>query len=86
MEEVIRNADVFIGVSGKAGLVTNEMVQSMSHDPIVFPLSNPDPEILPSDALRAGAKIVGTGRSDFPNQVNNAVVFPSFLSFVRYQS
>ena len=79
LEEVIRRADVFIGVSGKAGLVTESMVQSMNHDAIVFPLSNPDPEILPSDALRAGARIVGTGRSDYPNQVNNAVVFPSVL-------
>ena len=79
LEEVIRKADVFIGVSGKAGLLTKGMVQSMNHDAIVFPLSNPDPEILPSDALRAGARIVGTGRSDYPNQVNNAVVFPSVL-------
>jgi len=79
LEEVIRKADVFIGVSGKAGLVTEGMVQSMNHDAIVFPLSNPDPEILPSDAHKAGARIVGTGRSDYPNQVNNAVVFPSVL-------
>jgi malate dehydrogenase (oxaloacetate-decarboxylating) len=79
LEEVIRKADVFIGVSGKAGLVTEGMVQSMNHNAIVFPLSNPDPEILPSDALKAGARIVGTGRSDYPNQVNNAVVFPSVL-------
>jgi malate dehydrogenase (oxaloacetate-decarboxylating) len=79
LEEVIREADVFIGVSGKAGLVSKDMVQSMNHDAIVFALSNPDPEILPSDALKAGARIVCTGRSDFPNQVNNAVVFPSVL-------
>ncbi|HZD83654.1 MAG TPA: NADP-dependent malic enzyme [Nitrososphaeraceae archaeon] len=79
LEEVIRKADVFIGVSGKAGLVTKDMVQSMNHDAIVFPLSNPDPEILPSDALSGGARIVGTGRSDYPNQINNAVVFPSVL-------
>jgi len=79
LEKVIRKADVFIGVSGKAGLVTKDMVQSMNNDAIVFPLSNPDPEILPSDALRAGARIIGTGRSDYPNQVNNAVVFPSVL-------
>ena len=79
LEEAIRKADVFIGVSGKAGLLTKDMVQSMNHNAIVFPLSNPDPEILPSDALRAGARIVGTGRSDYPNQVNNAVVFPSVL-------
>ena len=79
LEEVIRQADVFIGVSGKAGLVTKDMVQSMNHDAIVFGLTNPDPEILPSDALKAGARIVCTGRSDFPNQVNNALVFPSVL-------
>jgi len=79
LEEVIRKADVFIGVSGKAGLVTKEMVHSMNHDAIVFPLSNPDPEIFPSDALVAGARIIGTGRSDYANQINNAVVFPSVL-------
>ena len=79
LEEVIRKADVFIGVSGKSGLLTKDMIQSMNHDAIVFPLSNPDPEILPSDALEAGARIIGTGRSDYPNQVNNAVVFPSVL-------
>jgi malate dehydrogenase (oxaloacetate-decarboxylating) len=79
LQEVIREADVFIGVSGKAGLLTMDMVQSMHRDAIVFALTNPDPEILPSDALIAGARIVCTGRSDFPNQVNNAVVFPSVL-------
>ncbi len=79
LKEVIRKADVFIGVSGKAGLLTKEMVQSMNNDAIVFPLSNPNPEILPSEALEAGARIIGTGRSDYPNQVNNAVVFPSVL-------
>jgi malate dehydrogenase (oxaloacetate-decarboxylating) len=79
LEEVIRKADVFIGVSGKAGLVTEAMIQSMSHSAIVFPLSNPDPEIIPADAVKGGARIVGTGRSDYPNQVNNAVVFPSVL-------
>src|SRR6476660_4536869 len=79
LEEVIRKANVFVGVSGKAGLLTKDMVQSMNHDAIVFGLSNPDPEILPSEAMKAGARIVCTGRSDFPNQVNNAVVFPSVL-------
>ena len=79
LQEVIKKADVFIGVSGKAGLLSEDMVQSMNHDAIVFPLSNPEPEILPSDALRGGARIIGTGRSDYPNQVNNAVVFPSVL-------
>jgi malate dehydrogenase (oxaloacetate-decarboxylating) len=76
---VIRGADVFIGVSGKAGLLNADLVKSMNQDSIIFALSNPDPEILPSDALKAGARIVATGRSDFPNQVNNAVVFPSVL-------
>jgi len=79
LEEVLRQTDVFVGVSGKAGLLTKGMVQSMNHDAIVFALSNPDPEILPSDAIKAGARIVCTGRSDFPNQVNNALVFPSVL-------
>jgi malate dehydrogenase (oxaloacetate-decarboxylating) len=77
--EAIRGADILIGVSGKGGIITKQMVQSMSKDAIVFALSNPEPEIYPSDALTAGAKIVATGRSDFANQVNNAVVFPSVL-------
>ncbi len=79
LADVIRKADVFIGVSGKAGLLNADIVKSMNQDSIIFALSNPDPEILPSDALKAGARIVATGRSDFPNQVNNAVVFPSVL-------
>jgi malate dehydrogenase (oxaloacetate-decarboxylating) len=79
LADVVRDADVFIGVSGKAGLLEADMVKSMNQNAIVFALSNPDPEILPSDALKAGARIVATGRSDFPNQVNNAVVFPSVL-------
>ena len=79
LADVIREADVFIGVSGKAGILNTNMVKSMNHDAIIFALSNPDPEILPSDALEAGARIVATGRSDFPNQVNNAVVFPAVL-------
>jgi malate dehydrogenase (oxaloacetate-decarboxylating) len=79
LADVLKGADVFIGVSGKARLIDKEMVQSMNSSPIVFALSNPDPEILPSDALEAGASIVATGRSDFSNQVNNAVVFPAIL-------
>ena len=79
LADVLRGADVFIGVSGKAGLIGKEMVQSMNNNPIIFALSNPDPEILPSDASEAGASIVATGRSDFANQVNNAVVFPAIL-------
>lgn len=77
--EVIKGADVVIGVSGKGNLISKDMVQSMNQDPIVFALSNPDPEILPSYALEGGARIIATGRSDFANQVNNAVVFPSIL-------
>jgi malate dehydrogenase (oxaloacetate-decarboxylating) len=79
LADVLKGTDVFIGVSGKGHLVSIDMVRSMKHDPIVFALSNPDPEILPSDALKGGARIVATGRSDFANQVNNAVVFPSIL-------
>ncbi|MGA8844026.1 MAG: NADP-dependent malic enzyme [Nitrososphaeraceae archaeon] len=79
LADVLKGADVFIGVSGKARLIDKEMVQSMNNNPIIFALSNPDPEILPSDALEAGASIVATGRSDFANQVNNAVVFPAIL-------
>ena len=79
LSDVLKGTDVFIGVSGKGHLISKDMVQSMNDDPIVFALSNPDPEILPSDALEGGARIVATGSSDFPNQINNAVVFPSIL-------
>jgi malate dehydrogenase (oxaloacetate-decarboxylating) len=77
--DVIKGSDVFIGVSGRRNIVTKDMVRSMNGDAIVFALSNPDPEIMPPEALNGGARIVATGRSDFPNQVNNAVVFPSLL-------
>ena len=79
LADIIKDADVFIGVSGKDGLLTEQMVKSMKKEPIVFALSNPDPEILPSDAAKAGAKITATGRSDYPNQINNALVFPYIL-------
>jgi malate dehydrogenase (oxaloacetate-decarboxylating) len=79
LADVIKGADVFVGVSGKGDILNDQMVQTMKHDAIVFALSNPDPEIHPSDALHAGARIIATGRSDFPNQINNAVVFPSVL-------
>ena len=75
--EVIRKSDIFIGVSGKADILNKQMIKSMNKDAIVFALSNPDPEIIPNRALEYGARIVATGRSDFPNQINNAVVFPS---------
>ena len=73
--DVMAGSDVFIGVS-VPGCVTGEMVGSMNKDPIVFPMSNPIPEIMPDDARKAGAAIIGTGRSDFPNQINNALAFP----------
>jgi malate dehydrogenase (oxaloacetate-decarboxylating) len=78
LEEVIVGADVFIGVS-VGGAVTQEMVRSMNRDPIIFAMANPDPEILPKDAMEAGAAVVGTGRSDFPNQVNNVLAFPGIF-------
>ena len=79
LEQVIKDADVFVGVSGKGGLVTTNMIKSMNSDPIIFALSNPEPEILPDNALKAGARIASTGRSDYANQVNNALVFPYML-------
>ena len=71
-------ADVFIGVSAP-NVVTKEMVKSMAHDAIMFPMANPTPEIMPDMAKEAGAKIVGTGRSDFPNQINNVLAFPGIF-------
>ena len=79
LDSVIDGSDVFIGVSGKGNILNNKVISTMNVDPIVFALSNPSPEILPPSALEAGAKIVATGRSDFPNQVNNAVIFPSVI-------
>lgn len=78
LEDAMRNADIFLGVS-KAGLVTGEMIRSMNPNPIIFALANPVPEIYPDDAKAAGARIVATGRSDFPNQINNALVFPGIF-------
>jgi malate dehydrogenase (oxaloacetate-decarboxylating) len=79
LADVIKDRDVFIGVSGKGDILTEQMVKSMNKDPIIFALSNPDPEILPPNAAKAGAKITATGRSDYANQVNNALVFPYVL-------
>jgi len=79
LTDAIRDSDVVIGVSGVAGLFDKNMIRSMRHGPIVFALSNPDPEILLPDAYEAGAKIIATGRSDYSNQVNNALVFPSVM-------
>ncbi|MGD6802551.1 NAD(P)-dependent malic enzyme [Rossellomorea vietnamensis] len=78
LEDVIKDADVFIGVSA-AGALNEEMVRSMNEDPIIFAMANPVPEIMPEDAKAAGAKVVGTGRSDFPNQVNNVLAFPGIF-------
>ena len=79
LEDVISKSDVFIGVSGKGNILNKEMIESMNDNAIIFALSNPDPEIVPNYALQYGARVVATGRSDFSNQINNAVVFPSIL-------
>jgi malate dehydrogenase (oxaloacetate-decarboxylating) len=79
LETVIKGADIFVGTSGIGNLMNSQMVTSMKRDPIIFALSNPTPEILPNEAKMVGARIVATGRSDFPNQINNAVVFPSIF-------
>lgn len=78
LEDILQGADIFIGVS-KAGLLTSEMVKTMDKEPIIFALANPTPEIMPDDAKAAGAAIVATGRSDLPNQVNNALAFPGIF-------
>ena len=78
LKEAMVGADVFIGVS-KAGCLTKEMAATMNKDAIVFAMANPDPEIFPDDAKAAGVKIVATGRSDFPNQVNNVLGFPGIF-------
>ncbi|MCH4167425.1 MAG: NADP-dependent malic enzyme [Megasphaera sp.] len=75
LEEIIKGKDVFIGVS-RGGLVSSDMIRSMAADAICFAMANPIPEIYPQEAKEAGAKVVGSGRSDFPNQVNNVLVFP----------
>jgi malate dehydrogenase (oxaloacetate-decarboxylating) len=78
LADVMKGKDVFIGVSAP-GIVTREMVASMAKDPIVFAMANPVPEIMPDEAKAAGAAIVATGRSDFPNQINNVLVFPGIF-------
>jgi malate dehydrogenase (oxaloacetate-decarboxylating) len=78
LEDALKDADIFIGVS-KAGLLTHKMVKSMSRDPIIFAMANPTPEIMPEEAQKAGVAIMATGRSDFPNQVNNALAFPGIF-------
>ncbi|MCX7772174.1 MAG: NAD-dependent malic enzyme, partial [Clostridia bacterium] len=78
LKEVIKGADVFLGLSAP-GMVDQDMVRSMAKDPIIFAMANPTPEIMPEDAIAAGAKVVGTGRSDFPNQINNVLAFPGIF-------
>ena len=78
LEDAMKGADIFIGVS-VAGAVTKEMVKSMNKDAIIFAMANPVPEIYPDEAKEAGAKVVGTGRSDFPNQINNVLCFPGLF-------
>jgi malate dehydrogenase (oxaloacetate-decarboxylating) len=78
LADALKNADIFIGVS-QAGLLTGEMVKTMAKDPIVFAMANPVPEIMPDEAHAAGVAIIATGRSDFPNQVNNALAFPGIF-------
>ena len=78
LSDAVKGADVFIGVS-KGNLLTTDMVKSMNKDAIIFAMANPTPEILPDVAKQAGAKVVGTGRSDFPNQVNNVLAFPGIF-------
>lgn len=78
LKDAIKNADIFIGVSAP-NIVSKEMVKSMNKDAILFAMANPTPEIFPEDALEAGAKVVGTGRSDYPNQINNVLAFPGIF-------
>ena len=78
LANVMKDADIFVGVSAP-NTVTQDMVRSMAKDPIIFAMSNPIPEIMPDEAKAAGARIVGTGRSDFPNQINNVVAFPGIF-------
>lgn len=78
LASVMKGRDVFIGVSAP-GVVTKEMVKSMAEGPVIFPMANPTPEIFPEEALAAGASVVGSGRSDYPNQINNLLAFPGIF-------
>lgn len=78
LEDILKGADIFIGVS-RAGLLSGDMIKSMAKNPIIFAMANPTPEIMPDEAKKAGAAIIATGRSDFPNQVNNALAFPGIF-------
>lgn len=78
LAEAVKGRDVFLGVSAP-GVLTQDMVRSMNTDPIIFAMANPTPEIMPELAYEAGAKIIATGRSDYPNQINNVLVFPGIF-------
>lgn len=78
LADALRKRDIFIGVSGP-GLLSKDMIKAMAEDPIIFALANPVPEIYPDEAKEAGAKVIGTGRSDFPNQINNVLAFPGIF-------
>lgn len=78
LADAVKGADIFVGVS-QAGALSQDMVKSMNESPIIFALANPTPEIFPDEAIAAGAAIVATGRSDFPNQINNVIVFPGIF-------
>ena len=78
LKEAIKGADLFIGVSAP-NILTEEMVKTMADDPVVFAMANPVPEIMPDDAKAAGVRVIGTGRSDFPNQINNVLAFPGIF-------
>ena len=78
LKDALKGADLFIGVSGP-GVLKPDMIKAMAENPIVFPMANPVPEIMPDEALKAGAAVVGTGRSDFPNQINNVLAFPGIF-------
>lgn len=78
LSDAVKEADVFVGVS-KPGLITTEMIKTMARDPIIFALANPIPEVMPNVAKAAGAAVIATGRSDFPNQINNAIAFPGIF-------
>ena len=82
LEEILKNSDVFIGVSGMSGILSGKMIQSMNKDPIIFALTNPDPEIDPKVAKKSGAKIIATGSYHYKNKVNNAIVFPYLMRVI----
>ena len=78
LEDAVKGRDLFVGVSA-AGALTPEMIKSMAPDPLVFAMANPEPEIYPDEAKKAGVKVIATGRSDFPNQINNVLIFPGIF-------